>query len=256
MHHVIDFEQVTFENRLRNFELSNISFSISESEIIAIIGPENSGKEMVFDLLSAQKKPTKGTIKILGTSINHLNEYQLENIRTCIGYISSNYGLVNNLSVLGNIMLPLSYHTRLTEIEMQNRAYQLIERYQLEDCANKRPQILTASEKLRTAFCRALISQPLVILFDNALDRQCPLALSNFLETAFDDLKKTRTIAMFACYQYQAIRAYTSRYMLYYRGKLVFDGDKESFESMQNDFVRQYILNSNEGPMMQFHHLR
>lgn len=245
-------EGITFHGAGAGDHLENFNLRLVAGEGIVVLGPEGSGKSLVLDMLMGKKKPEQGTMRFLGENIHTASPAALEKIRSSIGYISHTVGLINNMSLIENIVLPLRYHTVIPEKEMLAMAGRFLDRYELRHKEKARPQLLTNSEALRGAFIRALITEPRLILIDNAFEMQCPLARAKFLMLSAEDMA-SRQIAFILCaYRPDAFFHEQRRFMLLYRGQVVFAGSGADLYKSQNPFVRQYIKEPLHGPMANF----
>lgn len=244
---IIQFQNVSIYNETINENLYDISFNLNYGENLAIFGPEKSGKDLIMPLIVGKIFPDSGGVYFNNMDIHDKTRDELETIRKKIGYVTGNSGLVNNLSVKENIMLPLRYHTSMNENSMNERADELIKSYDLEHCANDRPQGLAASEKLRAAFARALVLKPIIILMDNALEGQCPIALAHFLDIAKKDIAKENISFIITTYNPIMVKKFITRFIMINEGKIVYEGN--SLDYSFNPYVNQYIRNPLNGPI-------
>lgn len=244
---VIQFNQVSSFNEYEDEQITDISFSLDHGKNLAIFGPEKSGKDLILPLIVGKIKPLKGTVYFDNLDMHEKSRDELETIRKRIGYVTGNSGLLNNLSVKENIMLPLRYHTSLDETKMSERTDELIELYNLNHCALDRPQKLTSGERLRAAFARALILKPFIILMDNALEGQCPVSLAHFMDIAQKDIAKNNISFIITTYNPTMIKKHVTRFMMMNAGTIVFEGN--SIDHTFNSYVNQYIHNPLSGPI-------
>ncbi|MFQ5977569.1 MAG: ABC transporter ATP-binding protein [Candidatus Heimdallarchaeota archaeon] len=145
--------------------LSNVSVSIEEGEIVAIMGPSGSGKSTFLHLLGGMDAVTSGDIWLRGQEIGHLPERKLAEIRRDeVGFIFQSYYLIETLTVLDNVLAPLIPYG----IKDPQRAYakELLSQAGLEDRMKAYPRQLSGGEKQRVAICRALINRPSMVLAD------------------------------------------------------------------------------------------
>ncbi|MCI2430673.1 ABC transporter ATP-binding protein [Candidatus Acetothermia bacterium] len=147
--------------------LDDVSFSIAESEFIAIMGPSGSGKSTLMNLIGCLDKPTTGTIQINGTDIARLTDRQLAKLRgSQIGFVFQTFNLIPRINALANVMLPMTFTNRLSMGERQRRAEQLLESVGLGARARHLPNELSGGERQRVAIARALANDPKILLAD------------------------------------------------------------------------------------------
>ncbi len=147
--------------------LDNINLTINEGEFVTIIGPSGSGKSTLMYLIGLLDTPTSGIIEIDGIQTSHLSDDRISNIRNeHIGFIFQQFNLITKLTVLENILLPTIYTTRNTSIDYNERAKELMERFNIDHRANSYPNKISGGEQQRVAIARALILDPKLILAD------------------------------------------------------------------------------------------
>ena len=135
-------------------------------ETIALKGPSGSGKSTLLNLIAGLEKPTSGEIYLDNTNINKLSINKLANFRNeNIGIIFQFFNLINDLTVLENISLPLLLRG-VSKKKSDQRAMILIQNIGLIDRVNHKTNLLSGGESQRVAIARALITEPKIILAD------------------------------------------------------------------------------------------
>ena len=143
--------------------LADLDLTIDSGEFIVILGRSGSGKSTLLNLLGAMDRPSSGHIAINGTDISKLNERARTDFRrTSLGFIFQAYNLIPTLTVVENVMLPLT----LNGIFDNGRALQLLDDLNLADKANAWAEDLSGGEQQRVAIARALVHTPSQILAD------------------------------------------------------------------------------------------
>lgn len=249
---LVELQNVSYSDDVIQERLQGINLVVKRGENVVFLGPEGSGKELILKLITGKIHPDQGVVMVNGQPIHKKNEIQLERYRKTIGYVSHNFGLLNNMSAIENILLPMRFHTNFSESKLREMADGYLEKYHLKAKQNKRPQLLSYSEKLRVAFVRTLIMKPEVVILDNAFGGQCPLAMSKLLELAQEDLLANNISLIMASYWPSFFIGFAHKYFLFYRGKIVFEGDRKTLQLTDNAYVRQYIDHPLEGPMTSF----
>ena len=146
--------------------LSNINFIIKNNETVALKGPSGSGKTTLLNLISGIERASSGKITFGDHDITSMNELSLSKFRRdYLGIIFQFFNLINDLSVLENVMLPLS----LKGIEQSKRIYlaeKVLKSLALYHKANTRTNLLSGGESQRVAIARALVTKPKLIIAD------------------------------------------------------------------------------------------
>lgn len=146
--------------------LRGIRIDVPVGDYIAIMGPSGSGKSTLLNLLGCLDRPTAGTILLGNEDITQADDDRLSDIRASrIGFIFQSYNLIQQLTVLENIEVPLYYQGRITP-ESRNRCLQLADMVGLSDRLKHRPTQLSGGQQQRVAIARSLINDPVFILAD------------------------------------------------------------------------------------------
>lgn len=147
--------------------LKQLSFSVKKSEFVSIIGKSGCGKSTLLYILSTMDTDYEGELLIDGVSMRNRKESELAKVRNeKIGFVFQFHYLLNEFSVLRNVMLPGLKLGRYTEKEVEHRAYEKLKILGIENEALKWPNQLSGGQKQRVAIARSLINDPLVIMGD------------------------------------------------------------------------------------------
>jgi len=152
--------------------LDNISISFKSNEFVCILGESGSGKSSLLNIIGGLDNDYKGSININNLNIKYINqdEYRKNNI----GFIFQNFNLINSLSVIDNIILPIE-RDNISYRKKRNRAISLLRKLNIYTLKNKKINELSGGQKQRVAIARGLITNPRIILADEptgALDEE------------------------------------------------------------------------------------
>src|SRR5438874_2149749 len=146
--------------------LDDVSLDIDGGEFISIIGPSGSGKSTLMHIVGCLDSPTKGTIKLDGTEIQHATATALARIRNQkIGFVFQFFNLLPKLSVLQNVELPMIY-SGVSVRERKERAMAALKMVELENRSRHRPMQLSGGQQQRVAIARALVNNPKIVFAD------------------------------------------------------------------------------------------
>jgi len=146
--------------------LKGVSLGVGRGEYLAVMGPSGSGKSTLLNLLGLLDTIDSGDYHLAGQNVAQLSDDQLaEHRNALIGFIFQSFNLFPQLSVQGNIEVPMAYAGR-SRRERHRRARQLAELVGLGERLNHRPRELSGGEMQRTAIARALANDPPLLLAD------------------------------------------------------------------------------------------
>ncbi len=143
--------------------LDNISISFKSNEFVCVLGESGSGKSSLLNIIGGLDNDYKGSVNIDNMNIKYINqdEYRKNNI----GFIFQNFNLINSLSVIDNIILPIE-KDNISYRKKRKRAINLLRKLNIYTLKNKKINELSGGQKQRVAIARGLINNPKIILAD------------------------------------------------------------------------------------------
>ena len=164
--------------------LKDLNLKVKKGEYISIIGKSGAGKSTLLNVISTLEKEYSGNVFYENKDIRDYNDFEISNLRNKkIGFIFQNFNLLEDFTVIENIMLPARL-TKIDEIELKEKALGLINKFELDLTKNQYPNELSGGEKQRVAIARALINKPEIIFADEPtgnLDSKMSIEISNIL---------------------------------------------------------------------------
>lgn len=147
--------------------LKDVSFCIEEGEFIAIIGPSGSGKSTLLAISAGLDRPDDGEIILDGVPLLKKDEDELAKLRgEKIGFIFQNFQLIKSLNALENVSLPLVLNSKLSSIQIKDRALAWLEKVSMRERAFNFPGQLSGGEEQRIAIARSFIHNPKLLFAD------------------------------------------------------------------------------------------
>ncbi|MCK5040582.1 MAG: ABC transporter ATP-binding protein [Candidatus Aenigmarchaeota archaeon] len=146
--------------------LRGINITIKKGEFVAVMGPSGSGKSTCVHLIGCLDRPTKGSIYLDKSDISKLTRSQLSSIRgKKIGFVFQQFNLMNTLTVLENVTLPMMFYDVLPSVR-KKRAEKILEEMGLGHRLSHYPTEISGGEKQRVAVARSLANDPEIIVAD------------------------------------------------------------------------------------------
>lgn len=174
--------------------LRGLNLQIKRGEFVAIQGASGSGKSTALNSIGCLDVPTKGRVYLEDKDISKLSESELAKIRgKKIGFIFQQFNLINTLTALENVMLPMIFQD-IPERERREKAKELLEMVELGDRISHKPNELSGGQQQRVAIARSLANEPEVILADEPtgnLDSKTGETVINFLDKLHREKKTT-----------------------------------------------------------------
>ena len=206
--------------------LKNVWVTIRQGDYISILGPSGCGKSTLLNILGCLDKPTLGDYLLEGKNVAQLSDDDLSEVRgKRLGFIFQSYNLIQQLTVVENIEVPLFYQG-ISDQESREIAIEYAGQVGLADRLDHRPTELSGGQQQRVAIARALANDPAVILADEATGNLDSKSGGEILEI-FDELhSRGKTLVMITHDENMAKR--TSRVIRLKDGEIVFDSDQET----------------------------
>ncbi len=144
--------------------LSDVSFSVTAGESVAIVGPSGAGKSTLLALLAGLDLPTSGYVSLNGANLGELDEDGRARVRAeSVGFVFQSFHLVPSLNALENVMLPLELAGKG---DARGESKRIVEQVGLGDRWSHYPAQLSGGEKQRVAIARAFATEPAVLFAD------------------------------------------------------------------------------------------
>ena len=151
---------------IETLALNNISLSVGQGEFLSIMGPSGCGKSTLLNIMGLIDEPTQGQIEVAGQQIADYNSKATARFRNQhLGFIFQSFHLINDLSVLDNVELPLLYR-KVGSAERRRLAEEALEQVGLKNRMRHFPSQLSGGQKQRVAIARAIVGRPDIILAD------------------------------------------------------------------------------------------
>lgn len=170
--------------------LKDVDLNIEQGEFVSVMGPSGSGKSTLLTILGGLNHPTSGHVSVDGISIYELPMERLADFRReYLGFIFQSFQLIPYLTVIENVMLPLSI-TDVTNKDQLKMAEEILERTGLTGKGKRLPDQLSGGEQERVAIARALVNSPPILLGDEPtgnLDSKTGVEIMTLFKTLHEE---------------------------------------------------------------------
>ena len=216
--------------------VNNVSFSVKEGELMALLGPSGGGKTTVLRMIAGLELPTGGDVFIRGQRVNDLSVQQRN-----IGFVFQSYALFKTMNVVKNIAFGLKIK-KWKRAAIHARIEELLNLFGLQGLEKRYPHQLSGGQRQRVAIARALAPKPSVLLLDEpfgAVDAKIRQELREWLVTLHHDLNVT---TVFVTHDQEEALEVSNRIVIFSRGVLEQVGaPREVYEQPANEFVARFI---------------
>lgn len=233
---------ITVKNLYKTFDrktvIEDVSFNVKDGEVLAIVGFSGSGKSTILKLICNLINSDKGQIE---TSIGD------------IAMVFQYSALFDSLNVFNNIAFALKerkeFRKKFDQKHLEEIVGQKLKMVGLEGIERKFPSELSGGMQKRVSFARAIVTEPKTILYDEPTSGLDPIS-STLIEDYIVRLKEeTNAASIVVTHQMSTIQRTADRVIMLYQGKIVFEGTPKEMLSSTNEYARQFVSASLEGPM-------
>lgn len=226
--------------------VKDVSLSIEKGDIYGIVGYSGAGKSTLVRTINLLQKPTNGTVTIDGDVFfkdhqQQLSNKELQKKRRSIGMIFQHFNLLNETSVIENVLFALK-HSDLDDDAQEKKAYELLELVGLKDKAEFYPVQLSGGEQQRVSIARALANDPAILISDEATSALDPQNTNQIL----DLLKKLNTeldlTVVLITHEMDAVKRVANKIAVMEHGQIIERGPLQKvFLQPQRELTRQFV---------------
>lgn len=226
-----------------------LDLDIPRGKVTAIMGPSGTGKTTLLKHITGQMRGDAGEVVVDGNNVPALSRDKLFELRERIGYLFQNSALLTDFDVFENVAFPLRQHTRLPEELIRNIVLTKLQAVGLRGAAGLMPTELSGGMARRVALARAIVFDPMLILYDEPFVGLDPIALNQVL-ILIRTLNETLGItSVLVAHELEAIKQVADHIYLIANGKVVAQGDPKTIANDGSPWTRQFFGGEADGPV-------
>ncbi|HEV2541073.1 MAG TPA: ATP-binding cassette domain-containing protein [Frateuria sp.] len=226
-----------------------LDLDIPRGKVTAIMGPSGTGKTTLLKHITGQMRGDAGQVLVDGRNVPELSREKLFALREKIGYLFQNSALLTDFDVFENVAFPLRQHTQLPEVLIRNIVLTKLQAVGLRGAAGLMPAELSGGMARRVALARAIVFDPMLILYDEPFVGLDPIALSQVLKL-IRTLNETLGItSVLVAHELEAIKQVADVVYLIANGKVVAQGDPRTIADDGSPWTRQFFGGAIDGPV-------
>ena len=227
---VFRFEGVSMRYRLGPEVLHDISFALPAGSFHFLTGPSGAGKSSLMRLMYLAHRPYRGSIAMFGRDVSSLPRQELATFRRRIGVVFQDFRLLEHLTALENVALPLRI-SGAKEVQIRDQVAELLSWVGLGEQINAKPSTLSGGEQQRVAIARAVIARPQVLLADEPTGN-VDGKIATRLMYLFEELNKIGTTIVVATHNEALLERFPHSRIRIENGVLV--GPRDIFDTWQD----------------------
>lgn len=216
---MIQFENVGMRYGMGPEVLRDVSFHLKPGSFHFLTGPSGAGKSSLLRMIYLAEKPSRGLITMFGRDVTSADRRDLPDLRRRIGVVFQDFRLLDHLSALDNVALPLRIAGAKDE-QIREHVAELLSWVGLADRIHARPPTLSGGEQQRVAIARAVIARPSVLLADEPTGNVDP-AMGERLMHLFVELNKIGTTILIATHDSSLVNSVNAPRLSLEEGRLI-----------------------------------
>ncbi len=227
---MIEFAGVVKDYNGNTRALKGVSLQIDDGEFVFLVGPSGSGKSTIMKLISAELKPTEGSVHVNGYELDRIRRREIPYLRRTIGVIFQDFRLIENMTVYENVAFAMRI-VGAKRKEIRDRVPYVLRLVGLEGKAHRKPNEISGGEQQRLAIARALVNNPSTIIADEPtgnLDAARALEIMRLLQ----EINKLGTTVVVVTHQHELVEQFSSRVIVINNGYVV--GDRMAGAANEN----------------------
>src|ERR1700719_1464404 len=248
--HMVELRDVAMQCEDKKV-LDGCSLSVEPEDRLVIMGQSGSGKSTILRLILGILEPDAGSIFFKQFEITRLRRRKLQQVRKHIGMVYQYSALLSSRNVRDNVALPLEELTDKSREETDKIVDEKLDLVGMKDAKNLMPSELSGGMKKRVSLARALVLEPVLILFDEPVAGLDPVIASVIDELIISLTEKSKVTSIIVTHEMDSAFRIGTRMAMVYQGKIIEDAEPEKLKQSKNPVVAQFLSGSTEGPILE-----
>jgi len=233
LHKVFDGKQV----------LEGVSFNLIRGETLAILGRSGQGKSVLIKCIVRLILPDAGSIDVLDRDVLTLEEKELNELRTRIGYLFQEGALYDSMTLIENLMFPLNRNKRgISDAEKENLVEETLKSVDLFDAREKMPSELSGGMRKRAGLARTLVLQPEIILYDEPTTGLDPYTSRDINDLIVRVQEIYNVSSIVVTHDMKCARRVSDRIVILQNGNFIAMGSYDELENHEDEMIRNYFI--------------
>jgi len=229
--------------------------ALRKGGIHLLLGGSGTGKSTLLRMIGGLQRPDSGEVRVAGQLLTTLSEHELGDIRKGIGMLFQNGALLDSMSVLENVGLPLREHTKQPLDEIRQRVTSVLDAVGLEDVEPLLPRELSGGMLRRVAFARAIVMEPEILLCDEPFSGLDPLNVTR-IENLLMRLNRELGLTIVVTSHHMASSLRMADQMILLRDHGCVAGTPEVLAASDDEEVREFLGEDGHAYLALLHEMR
>lgn len=234
----------------RKVVLDGVDLEIKKGESLVVIGGSGTGKSVLIKCIQGILTPDQGSILIDDEEVVGVSEKEKEKLHAKMGMLFQGGALFDSLSVWENVAFGLLENKKMDKKNAKMEAIRVLRQVGLApDVADLAPSELSGGMQKRVGLARAVATRPEIIFFDEPTTGLDPIMSDVINGLIIESVKGLGATALTITHDMASARKIADRIAMLYKGKIIWQGTVKDLDKTDNEYVRQFINGSSEGPI-------
>ena len=222
--------------------LKNVNLTLNKGENMVVLGKSGEGKSVTIKCVAGLLSQDEGSIKVFGREVQELNDDELKDLRTRMGFLFQSAALYDSMTVRENLAFPLTRVLHMKdENEIQGRIEEVLDGVGLRDTVDKMPSDLSGGMRKRIGLARTLIVKPEIVLYDEPTTGLDPITSREISELILEMQKKYKTSSFIITHDMSCARITADRMAILDQGESVAQGSFEELDHSSDPHIQSFF---------------
>jgi phospholipid/cholesterol/gamma-HCH transport system ATP-binding protein len=226
-----------------------VDIDIERGKTTAIMGPSGTGKTTLLKLIAGQLKPDAGSVTVDGLDVHGLSRERLFGLRRRMGMLFQSGALLTDLDVFENVAFPVREHTDLSDALIRNLVFMKLEAVGLRGARDLFPRELSGGMARRAALARAIVLDPMIVMYDEPFSGQDPISMGVLVELIRRFSAALQLTSIIVSHDVPETASIADYIYVLSGGKVVGEGTPEELGSSKSQWVTQFMQGLADGPV-------
>jgi phospholipid/cholesterol/gamma-HCH transport system ATP-binding protein len=222
--------------------LKDINLTIKRSENVVVLGKSGIGKSVLIKCIVGLIQPDSGVLNVFGKEVTEMNQKELNNLRTRVGFIFQGNALYDSMTVRENLEFPLRRNKIMKDTKLINELIlDVLDSVGLLEAIDKMPSELSGGMKKRIGLARTLILKPEIILYDEPTTGLDPLTAKEISNLIVKIQKKYNATSIIITHDLNCAKITSDRMLILHNGIFKAKGSFDELKNSDNNWVRSFF---------------
>lgn len=245
---LVQIKNLHFSRGSKNI-FRGLSMDIPRGKITTILGPSGTGKTTLLKMIGGQLKAGQGSVIVDGLEVGKLRRTQLYELRKRLGMLFQSGALLTDLSVFENVAYPLREHTDLPESLIRHLVIMRLHAVGLRGAKDLAPAELSGGMARRAALARALVFDPMMIMYDEPFTGQDPISMGVLLQLVRTVNTALGLTSLIVSHDLEEALSISDYAVIISGGKVVEAGSPAQLRASPSEWVQQFLQGKPDGPV-------